>query len=175
MAVQTTTNTYPGVGLPGEIARPNEPIRIERKPIYVVSGGRKPRPGDGVFWNGTQDAFQYPTTAAQELLVTGIVHFEQNAVQGHLASVPSGADTDTFIEYDDGEIAPIITMGTVYMRAGAACEFGDLLRIQRADFKWDPDNPTSYAELFKRPVECVSASGADGDLIEANIGGGRVI
>ena len=177
MAVQTTTNTYPGVGLPGEISRPNEPIRIERLPVYVPASGRKPRPGDAVYWNGTNDAVAAPTSAAQQLLAIGIVHFEQNRVQGKLTAVPSGADTDTFIQYEDGELAPIVMMGTVYVRAGGACEFHDLMRWQHGDHKWNADSPAhppTLAELYQRPIECVSRSGADEDLIEVNVGGGRV-
>ena len=176
MAVQTTTNTYPGVGLPGEIARPNEPIRIERLPVHVPSSGRKPRPGDAVYWDATANGVAVPTSAATELDTIGIVHFEQNRVQNKLTAVPSGADTDTFIGYEDDEIAPIVVMGTVYVRAGGAVEFGDLLRMQNVDKKWDADNtdPPTTAKLYRRPVECVSKVGADGGLIEANIGGGRV-
>ena len=171
MAIQTTTNTYPGVGLPGELSRPNEPYAIDFLPAQVPASGRKPRPGDGVYWNATANGAAAAASAANELVCIGIVHYDLSKVQTTLGTQPSGADTNLKIEYEDGEFMPVIVMGTVYARAGGACEYGQLMRFQNADHKWDADDPTTYAETFKRSVECVSLSGADEDLIEVRVSG----
>ena len=171
MAVQTTTNTYPGRGLPGEISRAHEDTAIDRLPVHVPASGRKPRPGDGVYWDATENAVATVVTAANKPNVIGIVHYEQNRVQDTLASVPSGADTATFIEYEDGEFAPIIRVGTVFVRAGGNCEYSNLMEPQNDDYKWDAANPTAYASLKKASVECVAVSGANNDLIEVRING----
>ena len=171
MAIQTTTNTYPGVGLPGELASPGEPYRIQLLPVHVPASGRKPRPGDGLYWNATSNGVAAAASAANELIVIGVGHYDLSRVQNRLTAVPSGADTAQYVEYDDGELMPVVLMGSVYVRAGGACEFGDLMRFQDNDFKWDADNPTSYAETFKASISCDSLSGADEDLITVFVNG----
>lgn len=171
MAVQTTTNTYPSRGLPGELSRPGEAYAIDFLPVQVPTNGRKPRPGDGVYWDAANNAVATAASDGNELLVIGVVHYDLSKVQDSLSSTPSGADTDQFIEYDDGDVAPIIVSGTVFVRAGGACEYGQLMRFQNNDHKWDADDPTSYAETFKRSIECVSVSGADNSLIEVRVSG----
>ena len=172
MAIQTTTNTYPGRGLLGELARPGEPYAIDFLPAQVPSSGRKPRPGDSVYWDETNNGAAFPTTAALRRTVIGIVHYDLSAVQKKLSAVPSGADTDQFIEYEDGEFMPVVVMGTVFIRAGAAVEYGQLLS-QSADYKYDPDDPTDYGSIPQRGIECVSLAGADNGLIEARVTSGR--
>lgn len=170
MAIQTTTNTYPSRGLPGELARDGEPYAIDFLPVQVPDSGRKPRPGDAVYWDATNNGVA-AVVSGQMANMIGIVHYDLSKVQDTLSSTPSGADTDQYIEYDDGEFAPIITLGTVYVRAGAACEYGQLMAQQVDDRKWNPDDPKTYGGLYKRSVECVSVSGADGDIIEVRVSG----
>ena len=167
MAVQTTTNTYPGRGLPGELSRPNEPYAIDMVPVQVPSGGRKPRPGDMVSWNATANGAAAVTNAATRLTAFGIVHYDLSKVQDTLASVPSGADTAEYIEYEDGEFAPVITVGTVYVRAGTAVEYGNRLQ-QQADFKWDPHTRVA-TESYVGSFTCVSLSGVDNGLVEVRV------
>ena len=171
MAIQLSSGTYPSRGMPGELARPGEPYAMDFLPAQVPVSGRKPRPGDGVYWDATNNGAAVASTAAQGLLVVGIVHFDLSKVQSKLSAVPSGSDSAQFIEYDDGVFMPVITIGAVYVRAGSACEYGDLMRFQEDDYKWDADNPSSFAELFKRSIECISVVGADAGLIEVRING----
>ena len=171
MAIQLSSNTYPNRGFPGELSRPGEPYAIDFLPAQVPASGRKPRPGDGVYWNATANGAASASSAAQELLVLGIVHYDLSKVQDKLSAVPSGSDSAQYIEYEDGEFMPVIIHGSVYVRAGGACEYGNLMRFQEDDYKWDADNPSSYAETFRRSIECISLVGADEGLIEVRLSG----
>ena len=166
MAVQYTSNTYPGKGLPGELSREGEPHAIDFVPAQVPTDGRNPRPGDMVYWDTTNDGAAVVTNAAQRLAAFGIVHFDMSKVQED-GTRPAGADTDTFIEYEDADVMPVIVMGTAYVRAGAACEYGNRMQAQD-DFKWDPIARAASSD-YVAGFACVSRVGADNSLIEVRV------
>ena len=64
MSLQRTYQINPEVGFPGQIAEPNSPHRIEVGYLHVDTGAARanPRPGDSVFYNDGQDAWQVPIT-----------------------------------------------------------------------------------------------------------------
>ena len=163
MAVQTSFEVRPPVGFVGDLARPGEPHAFDYGYLHVPASGRKARPGDAVIWDETQNQYKVPVTAAEELLVVGIVSYEASAIP----------NSSGVIEYDDNEAIKVCVLGTVFVTAGGNTEYHHLLRFQEDDFKWDAGNPTSYAETYHRAVECVTMSGTDGDVIEARIGYGR--
>ena len=173
MTIQRVFRRHQQPGWVGGLARPNEPHAYDTGRLNVPASGRKARPGDGVYWNATANRFQVPTTDAQELLVLGIVAYDPGTVQSTLGTAPTTENSDQFIEYVDDDVIKVAVLGTFYLIAGGAVEYGNILRHQNDDYKWDNDTPTSYAELFRRPVECVSLAGADDDIIEGRIGYGR--
>ena len=173
MAIQRVFRRHQQPGWVGGLARPDAPYAYDTGQLHVPTSGRKARPGDGVIWDTTQNQYKVPTTDAEEFLVVGIVAYDAGTVQSTLTTAPTTENSDQYIEYDDDAIIKVAVLGTFYVIAGGAVEYGDILRHQMNDYKWDVDIPTSYAELFKRAVECVSKSGADGDIIEARIGYGR--
>ena len=173
MAIQRVFRRHQQPGWVGGLARPDAPYAYDIGQIHVPTSGRKGRPGDGVIWDATENQYKVPTTAAEELLVIGIVAYDAGTVQSTLGTVPTTENSDQFIEYEDNAIIKVGVMGTFWIIAGGACEYGDLMRHQNGDEKWNADTPSAYGELYKRAVECVSKVGADGGIIEGRIGYGR--
>ena len=160
--------------LPGQHAMPNAPYFIMEGAIHVPSSGRKPRPGDALYYNTTNDQWAYPTSAAQRALVRAIVTWDKSTLTTSLAAIPSGSNSNQFVEYDDNQIAKIALVGIFAVTLGAATEAFAAL-ISQADFKWDPlTKPTALASVHENPVVALKA-GADGDIVPAMIGMGRVI
>lgn len=115
---------------PGMISRLGSyPLRISGV-AQVPASGRKPRPGDAVFWDSTNGGFAVPTTDAESKTVVGIVSLEAGV--RHLNSV---------IEYEDGDIMQILTQGHIVGVAGAEMGYGDRV-------VFDPDNATA-ADKYK--------------------------
>ena len=167
MVIQRVYEINPEVGFVGDLARPSEPHSLESGLLHVPTGAaRNPRPGDAVYYDTTANGFAVPTDAAERLLVVGILHYRRDAVAA--GSVISFAD-DTEVE--------IGVFGTFWVEAGAAAEYGQILQWQLDDQKWDPlARVADIASMAQTPIVCVSRSaGADGDIIQARIGFGRVI
>ena len=166
--VQTVYQINPDVGFIGDISRPNEPFAMDSGYLHVpTSATRNPRPGDAVYWNETNVQFAVPTSAAQQLLVTGILHYRKDDVAG---------DADQ-VEFEDGDFVEVCIMGTLWVRAGNAVHYQRVIEWQTGDYKWNQQAPpTAVAGLYRNPI--VSASrfvAADTDIIEARIGYGRVL
>ena len=103
MAIQERYDRHQFPGFHGMIARANEACAIDTGQAQVPSAGanRGIRPGDVVYYDSGNNGFALPTNAAQLLLPAGIVLHDQGVVASNLTSVPSGANSDTFIQYDD--------------------------------------------------------------------------
>ena len=137
----------PAAGAGSAVSRDRtRPYAYDTGRLNVPTSGRKARPGDGVYWNATANRFQVPTTDAQELLVLGIVAYDVGTVQSTLGTTPTTENSDQFIQYDDDDVIKVAVLGTFYLIAGGAVEYGNILRHQNDDYKWDNDTPTSYAE-----------------------------
>lgn len=194
--VQGTYEVNPDVGFPGAIARPYEPHALDSGLIHVPTGAtRRPRPGDAVVYDQTEDAYKLPTSDAESLEVAGILSYRADTVQ----------DASQVTEFADGDEVEVAVLGTWWVRAGSAVEYGDRLAWDRADFKWDPQaDPAAsaiadltgtvnlalvnqlkdavivsvnaaLASLSRIPIVCVSRfAGADTDIVMARIGFGRV-
>ena len=197
MSVQSVYNTYPDLGYPGDIARPSEPHAFDTGLAQVPSNGRKPRPGDAVYYDRSANGFAVPTSDPQRAAVVGIVSFDPGVVQSTAASTPSGSNTDKFIEYDDGDELKVVVFGVVWVEAGSAMEYGQLVQqdtYSSPDYLWDPyttdltiEAATSVADLRTEVVAladsfrsktftCVSpAAVAANGLAQVRISQGRII
>ena len=184
MVVQGTYEINPDRGFPGDLARPTEPHALDSGVIHVPAAApRKPRPGDAVYYNTTEDAYAIPTTAANLAVVVGILSYRKDVVQ-------SGAARDT-VEYSDGAEVEVGVHGTFWVTAGSAIEYGGRIIWDIADYKWDALTIPAVAganvaavvtsinatltAYGRTPIACVSrqAVAADG-LAQARIGFGRI-
>ena len=161
---------------PGMIAAPKAPFHIIKGLAQVPSAGRKPRPGDSVYYDTTNSGWAFPTSAALRVTVRGIVVYDSATVPDTLAAVPTGANSDKFIEYDDGQLMKVCLMGIVAVTAGAVINPFAIVN-QLADFKFDPfTRPTAIASLHEAPIEYVGDdAAADDQIIPVAIGYGRAI
>ena len=172
--VQFSYNTYAQRGYIGDLARPDEPHAIDYVPAYVPTSGRNPRPGDMVHWDATNNGAAFALNANASETVFGIVTYYPGQVGGTLAATPSGANSDQFIEYKDGELMPVIVMGTAWLLAGAALEYGNLIRQHHTNFDYTTvTKPADFGTLIAAPVTVVDVAVADGDIFQARIGYGR--
>ena len=173
--VQTNYNTYSQKGYIGDLSRPDEPHAIDLVPAQVPASGRNPRPGDPVYWDATNNGAAVPTTANQAEQVFGIVTYYPGQVGGTLSTRPTGANSDQFIEYTDGVLMPVIVMGTAWLLAGAALEYGNLIRQNFTDFDYETvTKPVDFNTIIAAPITVVNLAVADGDIFEARIGFGRI-
>lgn len=184
--VQSVYATYPEKNFPGNIARPGEPMSIERGLLRVATGTRNPRPGDALMFDRGENRFRLPTSASEARQVVGILGYDATEIQ-------SGADLDT-VSFSDNDEIRVNTFGTFWVTAGEALRWGDRLIWNTANQKWhirqapDPGNAagTTAANigdsvlaglqlLTTLPIACVSINEVAADeLAEARIGFGRV-
>ena len=175
MPIQTQFEINPQVGYVGALARDTEPFAIDQLVAQVPASGRNPRPGDAVYWDSTNDGAAVPTSANLNETVFGIVTYFPGVVANVLSSTPSGANSASFIEYEDGASMPVIVMGTVWLLAGGALEYGNILRWNTSNFDWETvAKPTAFTDLIAKPVECVDLAVADTEIFKARIGYGRI-
>ena len=168
MAVQSSYSIYPERGFPGSLARPSEPHALDGGGAYVPAAAtRKPRPGDAVYYDTTNNGFAIPTTAAQLLLVSGILSYRADTVQ----------TTASIVEFSNGDEVEVAIFGTFWVVAGSAMEYGQIIGWDLTDFAWDPDaRVTTVATIVPNPIVCVSRTAvAAAGIAEARIGYGRVI
>ena len=177
--VQSSYEIYPELGFPGDNARPDEPTSQDSGKIYVPDSGRNPRPGDAVMYDRTRQRFALPTSAGEAARTVGILTYRKDQV----------ANADTITEFSNDDEVQIAVHGTFWVTAGGTVRYGDLLRWQTDDYKWDLHAVPSVSgaqsaatinalltAIGAYPIVCVSRfEAADGDVIQARIGYGRVI
>ena len=153
------------------------PLLIDRVPAQVpASTGRDPRPGDAVYWDATNNGAAVATTDAQSENVIGIVTYFPSILGDILSSIPSGANSATYVQYTDGEIMPIVVMGTVWLLAGAALEYHQIVRQDTTDFDYESQaKPAAHGDLISQPIVCVDVAVADTGIFKGRIGYGRAI
>ena len=164
--VQTQYSINPEVGFVGDIARPNEPFALDSGILSHGTTAALSVPGAGVFWDTSTNTFQVPETAANRLIICGILHYRKDDVQ----------DADDEVVFADGDFVQVCIMGTIWVTAGAAVEYSQILEFQ-ADGRWDGLSRVSAVASVKG-LPIVSASrftAADTNIIEARIGYGRVL
>ena len=167
--LQTNFAVYPARGFPGMIAQPGAPMVTDVGPLHVPTPGtsRNPRPGDALYYDTTEDAFAIPTTAAQSLIVCGILGFRQDHI---------GVAGSAVVEYEDEDQVQVIRVGSVWVTAGSAIEYNGLIAWDRADYKWDAlTAPAAFANLVDFPIYCADRNAsADNAITQARIGYGRI-
>jgi len=196
--IQSVYELYQTKGLPGQCSRPNSPHFYQ---TAKLGGSVKGRPGYGVHWDAADNNFQFPASAADELAVIGVASYDKGAIQKSLSSIPTGANSDQYIEYEANDVIRLGIMGFYWAVAGEAMEYGDLLYWDRTDLEWKkrgsiagtaPDVATAtdgaptdaelkagvqggltaaYNATPKITPMCASESGANGGLIEIWLSG----
>ena len=193
---QINYDIYQQAGWPGQQARPGEPYAYDTGVLHVPAAAtRNPRPGDAVYWDETENAYAIPTTAAEVSSVVGLISYDASTLQSSLSAVPSGANSDAFIEYKDGAVVKVAVMGTFYAQAGSAMEYGEMIDWDTADFLWDPRTQAGeigsgvstvtalrtavnslISGLARLPIVCVSPEPvAANGVAEVRLGWGRVV
>ena len=198
MAVQSQFDRYYQQGYPGDLARPSEPHAFDLGVAHVPANGRKPRPGDAVYYNAAENAFAVPVDAATQRQAVGVVSYDPGLIQGTLAAPPADSNSDRFVEFEDGDPLKILVLGTAWVIAGSAMEYGQLVQQASfgggADYQWDVWTPdvtidalTQVAQLraqviqlaeslHRRVFECVSpAPVAANGSAQVRIGYGRIV
>lgn len=164
-------------GYNGSLAEDAGPFQVDRVPAQVPSGGRIPRPGDSVYWDSTNNGAATVTSGDQQESAFGIVTYFPGILGSRLSAVPSGANSDTFVEYADGDIMPVIVMGTVWLLSGGALEYGDQIVQHSTDRDWVTGTnaqPSNLNVLIRSAVHCIDVSVADAGIFKGRIGYGRV-
>ena len=159
MAIQGRFDRHQAPGFPGMIARANEACAIDTGQAQVpsASSARGVRPGDVVYYDSGNNGFAVPTNAAQLLLPAGIVLHDQGVVASNLTSVPSGANSNTFIQYNDGDFIKVASEGVVWAIVGSNVEYDDLVNWNIADSNLQLiGDPTTFASLPRRLFQVVS-------------------
>ena len=161
--VQQTYDVNPDIGFAGSLAEPNSPHRVEGGVLHVPAAAtRMPRPGDELYYDTTENQWAIPTSAAQSLLVAGILSYRADTV----------ANASSILEFADEAEIEIATMGVWWAVAGSAMEYGTIcswdrgglpVRCRRAG---DHPSRTSFrgrwsacsAAGWPRPVTCSSSA-----------------
>ena len=176
--VQIEFRLHQQAGWPGSLSRPNQPSAYDVGQLNVPAAAtRNPRPGDAVYWNSTDNQYQLVTTSGNQLNTLGIIIYDAGTVQSTLAVALANANSEAFIEYLDGDTIKVGVMGTFYVQAGSAMEYGDLVDFDASDGKWDVRaRSTTVAGIQLQPIVCVSRTPVVADAItEVRIGYGRAI
>ena len=94
-----------------------------------------------------------------------------------LSSIPSGANSATYVEYTDGEVMPIVVLGTVWLVAGGALEYGNQIIQNFADRDWIAGTnaqPAAVTNILRTPVTCVDVAVTDTSIFKGRVGYGRI-
>lgn len=173
--IQLEYGINPQKGFVGALARDAEPFIIDELPAQVPTSGRNPRPGDLVYYDTTNKGVAVVTTADQQEIAVGIVTYFPGVVAKILSSVPSGANSASYVEYEDGQMTPFVRVGAVWLMSGAAFNYGDHISYDTSDNDWVAGTkPSSFATLVRSPVECIEREVASGAVFAGRIGVGRV-
>ena len=167
--IQTVYNRYQQKGFVGALVRPNAPYEYDNGLAGVTVS-----PGQGVWYDASNNDFRLPTSAAERLLVVGIVSYDPGTVQSNLASVPSGSNSDTDIEFAADANIKIGVRGSFFVVAGEALEYGDQLVYNQTTERWvaAPALTADATSLPKASIVCIErAAVADGDIIEVRHNG----
>ena len=172
MSLQRTYSINPDVGFRGQIAEPNSPHRIEAGRINIPAAATRqdPHPGDSVFYNTGDNAWQVPDNAANMLVVSGILTYRADAVQ----------NVNSELIIADGDQIFVVTMGVVWVVYGDAAERGQQVTMEvgtgAAAFQYTVETRvTAVADLFTHPMECYSGLAANNQVGKVAIGYGRAI
>lgn len=142
--IQRDYQRYQGRGLLGQCARPNVPHAYHTGKIHVPAGGTAPKPGFGVWYDQSENAYRLPTTDAQERQVIGILSYEQGINVRQSSYI---GNTNQVLQYSDDDVVKVAVMGAFFAKAGEAMEYGDLVYFDRtaAELDWKKIDSISEA------------------------------
>lgn len=161
---------YQSEGYVGTIARPVPQACFEEGRAHVPSGGTSIKPGFGLVYDQSENKFKEPTTTAEELAVVGVCSYDLRAIPTTLATTPTNSNSNQSVEFADDKLLRVCIEGVMYLKAGQAIEFGDLLRFDRSADDWVKITaPTAVSGIPRLSVVCLSKSAADGDLFHGRI------
>ena len=165
-AIQTETTINPEIGDVGNIAEPNAPTLIDSGVIHVPTSARKPRPGDPLLYDNTENAWKIPTSDAEFRAVTAILTYRQDRVA-----------TERMVEFADGAEIEFCLVGSIWLLAGEAIERSSLITWDRATFRWDAlARPTAVNQMLSSPIYNGNrGTASNGSIIKGRIGLGRVL
>ena len=121
---QPSYTQYHEKGWAGMVAIP----AIQPLLIRGFSGSNSIKPGYGLYYDpdeSTNGKWKKPSSQAQSLLVHGVVGYEQSNRES--ATNQSGE-----IEFSQNDPVKIFTEGVVWVVAGGAINYGDLVRFSHA-------------------------------------------
>ena len=176
MTIQSSYSINPGKGFAGLIARPNDPTSVD---LGII--GTAGQPGQPVIYDTGTGRFNVVSSAAQSRAAIGILTYRRSELQDSATSL---------VTFAAGDEVEIVTFGTVWLTAGGAVRYGQKVRYQTDDSKWDAltppnrltgdsyddDNIQDLTDYFGS-VSIVSVSTetiADDQLFEGRIGYGRI-
>ena len=169
MGIQSTYSINPGLGYPGGIARPNEPMAIDLG-RFVGSGTISP--GMAVRYDRTNNGFVLPTTVATSRDFIGVVHYRRSEVQ-------TDEDEVQFVNGDDIEVG---VMGTFWVRSSNAVVYGDRMAYDTSASQWHMISSSTggvsagssagqVGPSFDQAGLVAAINGAVGNILDDNIGG----
>ena len=123
---QRNYRRHQDVAFVGQVSRPGSTIMVKGIAGVAAVNGVAPQPGYPVFYNRVSNRFEVPTTAAHLMNICGVIAFEQRAIK----------NSSGVIEYAAGDLLQVMYRGTIWVRSGAALEFGDLAAWDLADTDW---------------------------------------
>lgn len=165
--IQNTVNIYHDQFSIGELSRPAAPYAYEEGALYIPANGVKPKAGYPVFFNTSEKRFQYAKTAANLLVMVGIIQTRYDKEKE---------------EYEDEDPITVMTCGhIVVLNDSTAVNYGDRLTWGNTNKKWAAftfDAGSNVAGLKTRgnqqnafPVRCSTLEGGSANkLMEVRIG-----
>ena len=172
MVIQRSYSINPDRGYPGMIAEPNSPMRIERGVLNIPAAATRQlvRPGDSVFYNSGDNAWQVADNNPNQLVVAGILTYPADTV----------ANADSELILASGAEVEVVTMGVVWVYFGGAVERNEQVHMAVGTgndaFQYvGVTRVTATADMYTHPIECYEFLSADNTIGKVAIGYGRAI
>ena len=159
MAIQSNYEINPDLGFPGDIAQPGFPHAFDSGAAQVPANGRKPRPGDALYYDAANDGWAVPTDAATLLLVSGICTYRKDTVQNRA----------NIVEFEDGDELEIGVFGSFWVTADAALQYGQRMTFDIANFRWEAGGEPNLAGADATPATVASVNTALASLGRASV------
>ena len=167
MVIQRTYRTHQQPYYVGQLAKPFAPHAFDVGPLNIPTGGVDVKPGWPVRYDRTNDAYQLPTTAAEELETIGIVSFD-SAVTAKSVTRPAGANSPSAIEFKDGNAIKVLRFGHVAVQVNSAVEYGQRLYFDTTNRVWEVVAPT-FAGISGLPAANGLTGSVDGSQVTDNL------
>ena len=169
MTIQHEYNRFHTAARVGMVSRPLPVAEYVSGKLTIPASGVAPRPGDAVRYVAASNDFRLPTTKAEAYTCCGIIAPPPAAI---------GEAADGTFVHKSGDILRIMIQGVMWVRAGAALEFGDAVAYDGANagnhdyIKVAPVDVEKIDDYPRVPMIVVStAPVADGGIAEVRLAG----